>query len=119
MFSKLLLVITPLIFNGDIAEAKMYKREAYASWYSTGRITASGETFNPKHLTVAHKTLPFGTVLRVTNLNNNKSVYVTVNDRGPYIRGREIDLTKRAAEKLDFIENGVTRTRIEIIKFKS
>jgi rare lipoprotein A len=111
--------ITPLIFGGELAEAKMYKREAVASWYSTGRITASGETFNPKHLTVAHKTLPFGTVLRVTNLNNNKFVYVTVNDRGPYIRGREIDLSKRAAERLDFIENGVAKTRIEIIKFKS
>lgn len=118
MLFKVLMSITPLIFGGDIAEAKVYKREAYATWYSSGRVTANGERFNPKALTVAHKSLPFGTVLRVTNLNNNKVVYVTVNDRGPYVYGREIDLSKGAAQRLDFVDQGVVKTRIEIIKFK-
>ena len=66
-------------------------------------------------MTCAHKTLPFGTVLRVTNLSNNKSVDVRVNDRGPFVKGREIDVSKAAAQKLGMIKTGTARVKIEIV----
>jgi rare lipoprotein A len=73
-----------------------------ASWYGneSGNRTASGERFNPKALTAAHKHLPFGTRVKVTNLKNNKSVIVKINDRGPFVRGRIIDLSKYAAKAI-------------------
>lgn len=89
-----------------------------ASWYGyghKGKITASGSIFDPRKLTCAHKTLKFGTRLRVTNVRNNKSVIVEVNDRGPYIRGRSIDLSMAAAQKIDM--GGIGQVRIE--KFTS
>jgi rare lipoprotein A len=78
-----------------------------------GRTTASGETYDEECLTAAHQTLDFGTRLRVTNLENKRSVVVTVNDRGPFVRGRVIDLSRRAARALGFIEDGTTRVRID------
>ncbi len=84
-----------------------------ASWYGyeSGRITASGTRFNPKKLTAAHRTLPFGTKLKVTNIETEKSVVVTVNDRGPYKRGRSIDLSMAAAKKIEL--DGIGRVIIE------
>lgn len=79
-----------------------------ASWYALYSQTASGERMNPAELTAAHRTLPFGTKLKVTNQKNGKSVIVRVNDRGPFIKGRVIDLSKAAASKLGFIKSGVT-----------
>lgn len=87
-----------------------------ASFYGDsfdGRTTASGETFDQTDLTAAHPTLGFGTRLRVTNLENRKSVVVTVNDRGPYVRGRIIDLSRRAARVLGFVGDGTTRVRLQ------
>ena len=81
-----------------------------------GRKTANGEIFNMYKLTCAHKTLPFGTRLRVTNLSNDKVVVVTVNDRGPYAHGRILDLSKAAAEKIDLIKTGTAKVKCEIIK---
>jgi rare lipoprotein A len=95
-----------------------YKKVGYASFYHDkfeGRRTASGEKFRQKKMTCAHRTLPFGTKLLVTNLANDKTVTVTVNDRGPYAKGRIIDLTRAAAKKLDFIQSGHTRVEIEIV----
>ena len=80
----------------------------HASWYALYSQTASGEPMNPADLTAAHRTLPFGTRLKVTNQENGKSVIVRVNDRGPFIRGRVIDLSKGAAKKLGFVSDGVT-----------
>src|SRR5262249_32158522 len=74
--------------------------DGMASFYSHGSRTASGEKFNPKELTAAHPTLPFGTRVRVTNVNTGKSVTVRVNDRGPFVRGRVIDVSHSAAESL-------------------
>ena len=108
----LLLMVTPLTFAG------VYKSNAEASYYAEkyhGRKTASGETFNMYAMTCAHKTLPFGTLLRITNLSNNKSVDVRVNDRGPFVKGREVDLSKVAAQKLDMLRTGTARVKIEII----
>ena len=89
-----------------------------ASFYADkfdGKITASGETFSQKKLTAAHRTLPFGTVVRVTNLDNNISVDVTVNDRGPFVDKRIIDLSKAAAEKLKFVAKGTASVKVEVI----
>ena len=80
-----------------------------------GRRTANGESFDHKELTAAHKTLPFGTLVRVTNLRNYKSVIVRVNDRGPMQPGRVIDLTHRAARILGFMHQGMTKVILEIL----
>lgn len=90
-----------------------------ASFYATkfhGRRTASGEKFNSKLFTAAHLTLPFGTLLKVTNPSNSKSVVVRVNDRGPYIRGRLIDLSRAAADLIGITRSGVARVELEILK---
>lgn len=87
-----------------------------ASWYGhkfNGRLTASGERFNMYAMTCAHKTFKFGAKLRVTNPDNNKSVIVTVNDRGPFTRGRDLDLSYGAAKKIGIIKKGVGRVKIE------
>lgn len=93
-------------------------RYVTASWYGPkfhGRPTSSGERFNMYGLTCAHKTLKFGTRLRVTNPENNKSVIVTVNDRGPFIRGRELDLSYGAAKAIDFVNKGVGKVRVDYL----
>lgn len=89
-----------------------------ASYYGTyfhGRPTASGEKYNQFALTAAHKTLPLGTVVKVTNAQNNKSVYVKVNDRGPFVKGRIIDLSTKAAELLGYRNKGTAYVKIEIV----
>jgi rare lipoprotein A len=88
------------------------------SWYGPGfhgRRTASGETFNTHDLTMAHRSLPFGSEVRVTNLANGRSVVLRVNDRGPYVRGRIADLSNAAARRLGFVDDGVVRARIELL----
>ena len=89
-----------------------------ASWYGRrfhGRKTASGQIYNMNALTAAHPTLPFGTKVRVTNLANHRSVALTVNDRGPFAKGRIIDVSRHAAEHLGFRRAGSTRVRVEVI----
>lgn len=87
-----------------------------ASFYGQkfhGRKTANGEIYDMHRMTAAHRTLPFGTLLLVTNLKNGKSVIVRINDRGPFIMGRMIDLSFAAAQKLDFINEGVVKVKVE------
>ena len=79
-----------------------------ASWYALTSKTASGERMNPSAMTAAHRSLPFGTKVRVTNKRNGKSVVVRINDRGPFIKGRVIDVSKAAARELGFISRGHT-----------
>ena len=89
-----------------------------ASWYGKffqGRTTASGEPYDQNQLTCAHRTLPLGSVLRVTNLRNNKSVIVTVNDRGPVPESRVIDLSRAAANALGFSDQGLAPVKVELI----
>ena len=86
-----------------------------ASYYWQPQRVASGGWFNPNALTAAHKTLPFGTRVRVTNLRNGRSVVVRINDRGPYIRGRIIDLSKRAAGVIAMQGAGVVPVRVEVL----
>lgn len=87
-----------------------------ASYYADffhGRLTANGERFNMHALTAAHKTLPFGSMVRVTNLDNGKSVMVRINDRGPYVDGRIIDLSLKAARELGMVHHGIGRVLLE------
>ena len=79
-----------------------------ASWYALTSKTASGERMNPAAMTAAHRTLPFGTRIRVTNQRNGRSVMVRINDRGPFVRGRVIDLSRAAAHELGFVRSGHT-----------
>jgi rare lipoprotein A len=93
--------------------------EMNASWYGPrfhGRLTANGEIYDQNGYTAAHKNLPFGTMLKLTNESNNKSVVVRVNDRGPYIPGRQIDLSKRVAIELGTYQKGVFKIKVEKIE---
>lgn len=90
----------------------------HASYYGKrfhGRTTANGEKFNMNAMTAAHKTLPFGTKVKVTNRNNGKSVVVRINDRGPYIGGRVIDLSRGAAAKIGMLNSGTANVSIDIL----
>ena len=93
-----------------------------ASWYGPrfhGKLTANGEQYNQMALTAAHKSLPFGTVLQVTNLKNGKSVIVRINDRGPFIEGRDLDLSKGTALNLGMINRGVIKVKVSEVILNS
>ena len=95
-----------------------YSEKGLASWYSYPkgtRRTATGEPFDPSQLTAAHKTLPLPCIVEVTNLENGKKLKVRVNDRGPFVDGRIIDLSKRAAEKLGFDGQGLVRVKVKFV----
>ena len=118
MKARRLAILLGLCFSASTLFAEMYKENVVASFYAdkfNGRRTASGEIFDTNGYTAAHKTLPFGTVLRVTNLDNGKSVNVRVNDRGPFVQGREIDVSKAAALELDMGGNGTAKVSLEIV----
>jgi rare lipoprotein A len=96
-----------------------YKEKGVASWYGEqyqGRTTASGERFDMDKRTAAHKKLPFGSYVRVKRRDNGRETVVRVNDRGPFIRGRIIDVSKAAAEDLDMIRDGVAPVRIKVVR---
>jgi rare lipoprotein A len=86
-----------------------------ASWYSAGSRTANGERMNASALAAAHRSLPFGTKVRVENLSNGRSVVVRINDRGPFIGGRVIDVTRGAAERLGMVKAGVARVKVTVV----
>jgi len=105
--------------KGKPGEFTFKEQVGVASYYADefhGRPTASGEIFDMNGLSCAHRTLPLGTRVRVTNLDNGKSVELPVNDCGPFVEGRIIDLSKGAAEKLGMIESGTAIVKIEVIK---
>ncbi|UCF93420.1 MAG: septal ring lytic transglycosylase RlpA family protein [Desulfobacterales bacterium] len=106
----------------SVEEARSYQQEGIASWYGYetyrqkgGHMTANGEAFDPEGLSAAHKYLPLPTFVRVTNLHNNRKIIVRVNDRGPFVDGRIIDLSARAAKKLGFYKNGTARVVVETV----
>ena len=122
---------SPFVRSVALAAAGMYmiaaaangasppSQEGLASVYGkhfNGQTTASGERYDSRALTAAHRTLPMGTRIRVTNLENGKSVRVRINDRGPHVRGRIVDLSSSAAAALGF-DTGVARVRIEILSY--
>ena len=104
---------------GAMTRVKLgYQQRGIASWYGDpyhGRRTASGETYDMEQFTAAHPRLPFGVTTRVQNLSNGKSVDVRINDRGPFVHGRIIDLSRAAARQIDLLGPGVTRVRIKVI----
>ena len=104
-----LILLTPVISIAQSGIASYYGEQ------HQGRLTASGKPFNMNALTAAHRTLPFGTKIRVKNLDNNKFVIVVINDRGPFIRNRVLDLSQSAAIKLDMIKSGTAKVNIKII----
>jgi len=92
------------------------------SWYGPvfhGRLTANGEIFDQMSFTAAHKSMPFGTLLKITNPLNGKSTIVRINDRGPYIHGRDLDISKAAAEEIGLIQKGVKNLLVEQIVFQN
>lgn len=94
----------------------------YASYYADkfhGRKTANGEIYNMHDYTAAHRNLPFNTILLVTNLKNGEKVKVRINDRGPYVKGRILDLSLQAAKDIGLIKSGVTKVNIKILKLGS
>lgn len=102
----------------DGAPAPGDVQKGLASYYHDslhGNTTASGEIYDKGAMTAAHRTLPFGTRVRVTNLNNGRSVELRINDRGPFVSGRIIDSSRRAARELDFLREGVVPVRVEVL----
>jgi rare lipoprotein A len=87
-----------------------------ASFYTEGEQTASGEKFDTHELTAAHPTLPFGTKLRVTNVTTGRSVTVRVNDRGPYVRGRVVDVSYSAAQSLGMVGKGIANVKLDVVQ---
>ena len=105
--------------SGNIPRDTGWSDKGLASWYGNkfhGRKTASGEIYDMHKLTAAHRTLPFGTIVKVTNRKNNKSVVVRITDRGPFVRGRIIDLSYGAAAQIDMINEGLVPVKIIVIK---
>jgi len=117
MTKNLLYVTLLLTFITTFSSCgKFITETGKASYYGNdfnGKKTANGQTFNKNSLTAAHKTLPFGTVVKVTNLSNGKTVTVTINDRGPYAKGRIIDLSEKAAASIDMVNQGVAQVQLK------
>ena len=117
---RLLFLIGILIPIGAcFAEANSTATTGVCSYYARshdGHITAGHQKFDSNAMTAAHRTYPMGTKLKLTNLANNKSVVVTVNDRGPFVKGREISVTRRAAQELGFVKQGLAKVRIEQVQ---
>ena len=116
----LLIAITSLLLSACASQGQVdphgYHAEGQASYYGArhhGNKTASGERFDQNALTAAHRSLPFGSRVQVTNLRNDKSAVVRINDRGPYAKKRIIDLSQKAAEQLDMLRDGVVPVRVE------
>jgi rare lipoprotein A len=105
--------------TGQLSDQVVESLSGTASYYADkfhGRKTANGEIFNMHDLTAAHKTLPFGTIVKVTNLKNNKSVKLRINDRGPFVKDRIIDVSLAAAKELDMLGTGTAEVRIDILE---
>lgn len=118
-FYTFLLLTSFLVFGGaTIINESNTTGSGVASWYGGkfhGKLTASGDVYNMNEFTAAHKTLPFGTKLRVTNKNNGKSVIVEINDRGPFVKSRVLDLSKAAFEEIGDIDQGIMNIEYEIL----
>jgi rare lipoprotein A len=113
-------LLTPIII-AFISLPAFCLQEGYASWYGgkfNGRLTSSGEIFDTNVRTAAHRTLPFGSIVKVVNLENGKSTVVRINDRGPFVEGRIIDLSRAAAEELGMVSQGVAKVSVQVLDLK-
>lgn len=107
---------SPPPISGPVVVSVQQGKASYYGSRHHGRKTASGEPFNKNALTAAHPKLPFGSLVRVTNLNNQRSIVVRINDRGPYAKGRIIDLSEQAARELNMIRAGVAQVKVELLQ---
>ena len=107
---------TPAVLDAHPAAKANSSSYGVASFYTEDEWTASGERFNTRAMTAAHPTLPFGTKLRVTNVTNGRSVVVRINDRGPYVPGRVVDLSESAAESLGMVERGIVKVKLDVVQ---
>jgi rare lipoprotein A len=96
------------------AVKKMY--HGTATWYQSGKKTANGDKFDPNKYSVAHRTLPFGTMLRLTNVKTGNTIEAVVNDRGPFVRDKEIDVSRGGAQALGFFHSGTAKLLIEVLE---
>ena len=113
------LIMSLLFFSACQEKPQPYTQTGEASYYARmleGRPTASGTTYRKDSLTAAHRTLPLGTVVKVTNLENNSEVTVEINDRGPYAKNRIIDLSRAAAKELQMMEGGTAEVKLEVVE---
>jgi rare lipoprotein A len=110
---------TPAVLNARPAAKANSSSYGVASFYTEDEWTANGEKFNTRAMTAAHPTLPFGTRLRVTNVTNGRSVVVRINDRGPFVPGRVVDLSEAAAENLGMVERGVVKVKLDVVQKSS
>jgi rare lipoprotein A len=118
MKSKVVAVFFLILWAVCISAQEKYSKTGIASFYADkfeGRPTANGEIYYHAKRTAAHRTLAFGSIVKVTNLENNKYVVVRINDRGPFVDNRIIDLSKSAAEELDFVQNGLAKVSVQLI----
>lgn len=123
MFNKILtaLIVAVLVSLPMSASARVtegFTQKGVASYYHDslhGRKTASGEVYNKRIVSAAHKTLPLGTKVRVTKAGSGKSIVVRINDRGPFVKGRIIDLSRRAAKDLGIINSGLAKVEVEVL----
>jgi len=106
---------TPFASHTNAAETQVASR-GLASFYTEGTLTANGEKFDTHELTAAHRTLPFGTRLRVTNVATRRSVTVRVNDRGPFVRGRIVDVSYSAAKTLGMVRGGIAKVKLDVVQ---
>jgi rare lipoprotein A len=113
--NKTIATIAAIVIATTAADAKVHDIDGKASYYWQPQRLASGGWFNPEAMTCAHKTLKFGSRVHVTNKHNGKSVTCVVNDRGPYIKGRVIDLSKGAARKIGMLNAGVVPVKLKVM----
>jgi rare lipoprotein A len=113
---KITLTLALVLISTIVSANEKYK--ATATWYQCCKKTANGETFDPNGFTVAHRSYPFGTVLKLTNPKTNDTIIVRVNDRGPFIKGRDLDVTRGGAQALGFFHSGTARILIEVLEKK-
>ena len=114
-----ILVIILLVISCSSVESRNENFSGNASWYGNefkGSATASGETFSPNKLTAAHRSLPFGSIIEVTNIKNDKKVKVKINDRGPFKGGRILDLSEEAFSRIANINEGVIEVKVRVLK---
>jgi rare lipoprotein A len=101
---------------GSVKQALQRSGDGLASFYGSPQQTANGEQFNPRAMTAAHRTLPFGTKVRVTNVRSGRVVTVRINDRGPFVPGRVIDLSQAAAEELGIVGRGIAKVKLDVVQ---
>lgn len=112
LMRKALTTLGTLALLGAALPAQANTQTGVASWYQMGHTTANGERYNPDGMTAAHRSLPFGTVVEVKNLNNGRSVRLRINDRGPFVGGRIIDVSRGGARKLGLFGSGTARVKV-------